>query len=494
MDLKLTCELKLNKYEDALNTINNLFKVKTVNLELLFVKCDILEKLDKKEELLENYDKILDIDNQNDVILFKKSKLLFDLSYYEDAFKVIQEAIKINPLDEYSLLKKSIEEKLATKIDGKTYDDALSYFSEHEYFVAKEIVSDFDDAPSIELKCRCLCRLGEYDNALTAVNELLNKQNNASNLNLKAKIYLAMHDEENSIKFFKSASQLSKDYLTNLAFAYAAFGNIEASKEIYSKMDCELADIWLKYYGGDDGLIISRLQNDFFNYPHLCCLKVDLYLKKAINFLQNYQNKDGLKYLKLSKKYLDKLIVFINNYKLNKKFVSSNFIYLGELLNKYFVNKKYNPNISRQLMDILKLIMDYYEVESSMLSNNDELYDYYLNVAKLYLSLGYKDAALTSFKLASNYVNSDGELWLYIANLSDENKLVFYNKALFCFEKDLELKYDDNSKKLKGVSLFYLNRKNEAINLIKNLLPSRYDDVKVKNYINDLNKNYSGGF
>lgn len=366
LNIKLESEIKTKNFFSAKNTVNDLIELSNQDIDLLFKKISILEEINQTAEIIPVYNQILNIDDNRDDIYFKKSKLLFDLSRFRLALKSIDSAIKINPSINYKIFKKEIENKFVKQISNQSFNAALNYFEEHNYLFASEILSNYNDSKSLELRCICLYRMGRNDEALTVVNQLLKVSNDVSFIDLKAKIYMAMGNKANSIKFFKEAVNLNKKYITDLAFAYGRFGDIDSSKMCYSSVKNELSQIWLNYYRESKDLLISGLQNDFFNYPHLICLKINMYIKKAVSFFSLNDSKNTLKYLKLSEKYLFKLKEFIDYYNLNNEFVASNFSYLEKVLEKYqsidLEKLKYcDKKIFNKFLEISNSILNYYD-------------------------------------------------------------------------------------------------------------------------------------
>ena len=467
------------------------------DINLLFKKISILEEINQNEEIIKVYNQILTIDENRDDIYFKKSKLLFNLSRYRNALKSIESAIKINPLNDYIIFKNEIENKFVKQISNQNFSAAFDYFEDCNYLFANEVLSKYDDSKSLELRAICLYRMGRNNEALNVVNQLLKFSNDESYVNLKAKIYLAMGDKFNSIKFFKEAANSNKKYISDLAFAYGRFGDIDSSIRYYSRVNNELSKIWLDYYRGSRDLLISGLQNDFFNYPHLICLKINMYIEKAVSFFNEDDFKNTLKYLKLSEKYLFKLELFIDDYKLNNEFVAFNFSYLGKILEQYqlidFEKLKFcNNEIFTKFLDISNSILNYFDGGTiHLIKIKAFLSNFYKSLAKLFINNSV-ETALKYFKNAALCENNDGETWLYIANLSKENQIVFYNKALFCFNKKYEMFNDVNYLKLKAITLFYLNREPEAFDILRNYLPKRFTDEKIIKYIKKSMKNYSG--
>ena len=496
LNYKLEAEIELKYWDSALRTINKLIENSDNDISLLYKKIQILEYSDKKPEIIPVYDKILSIENNNDVNYYNKSKLLFELSRFDESMDSIMPAIEINPSDKYLLLKNKIQKSIFG--DEGNYDKAWDYFEECNYDFAINALDNLTDKKSLELKCWCLFLLNKNEESLLIINELLHLEENARYLNLQGKILFSMEDKDNSIDYFKKASKLNESYLSDLAFAYGAFDEIELSKEYYNQIGDKLSNVWIHYFNDDGDLLISGFINDFSNYPHLCCIKSEVYLKKSISFFEQTNLKKSLKFLNLSKKYLDKLEYFIEKNNLNSEYVSSNFIYLDKILIyflqfKDFTFNEFDHKMANVLIDILKIILKYHKTSrmAKYFNDTDELVHFYKSIAKFYLSINSNELALKYFKIATDYVNNDGEIWLYIANLSPENNLIFYNKALFCFEKALKIKYDEKFKRLKSLCLYYLNRETEAINFIENMLP-RYEQTKIKSYFNRLNKHYAG--
>lgn len=499
LNYKLNSEINLGLWNLASYTINDLITIYDSDINLLFKKVEILDNLNEKDKIIPVYDKIVSLDNENDAAYFNKSKLLFEVSKYDDALESIEIAIKINPLNDYILFKEDIEKKLNKNNVSKNYDDGLDYFLNHDYVMAYEILSQFHDLTSLKIRCECLYRLNNNEEALYEINKILQKHHDAEFFDLKAKILFSMGNKKGAIEFFKKAANLNHYYLSNLALSYGAVGDLDSSKKYYQKANDELSEMWLRYYNDNGTIYLSGFKNDFFNYPHLCCLKVHSFLKKSISFFEENNLKKALKFSKLAKKYLEKLEDFIQIHSLDDDFVCSNFVFLGNSLDCFLQYKKfdfaeYGSEMSGILLSILRFLLRYHNKEHviNYFKDNNELSDFYKSIGNLFILTNSMDLALKYFKMASNFVNDDGETWLYIANLSDENNIVFFNKALFCFERDLSVKYNDKSKKLKCVSLYYLNRKEEAYSLVRNMLSSRYDKNKIDSFIKNLNKKYAG--
>lgn len=497
LNFKLESEININNFLSAKNTLNDLIDIVGSNVDLLFKKSLIFKNIGNSNELLEIYDEILSIDNKRDDVLYEKSKLLFDLTRYDESKKSIEDAIKINNLKEYEEFKILVEQKII-RYGNNSFSAALAYFNEGNYVLSNEILMNNSDVKSLRIRCKSLYMLSRNEEALKLIDILLNKNKSAFNLYFKSKIYFALNNIENAIFYCRKASELNKRYLADLAFLYGVSDNMYMAKKLYSFIDSELSKFWISYYENKDDLYISGIPFDLYNYPHACCLKINSYLKKSMIFLHEKNFKKALKFLDLTKKYFSKLKDCINYYKLDEKYIVSNFIYLSKLFENYFCLKDLNfANMNELILNGLCEILDellniYNEYDLKKLFSDENLFILYKLIGKLFFFNNSKELALKYFKNASELDNMDGELWLLIGNLSTENKVVFYNKALFSFEKALQTDNDSKFIKLKALSLYLLGMKNDSISIFKTAMPDIHDEQEIIGRINFLNNNFLG--
>ena len=149
---------ELNKYDEALEAVNRVLKIKPNHAEAWFIHADILNNLQQNEEALESIEEALKIDskqshfwttkctilsdlgdhetaleavnkalefNINYFNLIKKSFILAELNEFAEALETINHAIKIQPHDVYSWMRKGI-----IQYKMKVYDDAITSFTE----------------------------------------------------------------------------------------------------------------------------------------------------------------------------------------------------------------------------------------------------------------------------------------------------------------------------------------------------------------------------
>ena len=154
--------VNLNKYEEAIDMMNELLKINPNDSRILSRKGLALEILGKHLESLEYLDRSLEINPDNLIGLRNKGIVLVNLNKYEEAIKIIDRVLEIDPNDYEILLFKAI----AFESQGLDAEKFIPFYEK----AMKINANDFDMLCNIGFH---IIQLGGYENAIKYFDRVL---------------------------------------------------------------------------------------------------------------------------------------------------------------------------------------------------------------------------------------------------------------------------------------------------------------------------------
>ena len=245
LQLLVSVYVKLNRYEDAMSTVNSLIDLYPGNINNHLKKAVILQDLEKYEEALSIYKDVIKIADENYIDIYKSGyeevslqyvKKLNEVGQNDKALEIVNDVLESNPRNELAL-KYAINNSFLME----NYDMALEYSKNANIEYPENIHFSAKLAESYNY-------LQDFDNADTIVNPLLRKYSfNTDLINVKAATVLGR--SKILYKEKKSAELLN---LTNDAL----------------KLDKN--NIEIKYYKG----LAFQLQKQYSRSPHFHCIQL----------------------------------------------------------------------------------------------------------------------------------------------------------------------------------------------------------------------------
>ena len=205
---------RLNLFEDALFTLENLINYKGDDEYLYLIKCNVLLKLGKYDEVLDFSEKSFKLYN-NYGFLYDNAEALFSLEEYGSSIEICKKI-----LNSQNKIYHNCAKFLMAKIyfAKENYEKSLIEIN-NAILLLRSIVGE--DYPLNEyvnsfnqyyfFKSEILLELNELNDASKIIDCLLEKDESAKNYCLKAKILYEMDDYENALMFVNKALDLKPD-------------------------------------------------------------------------------------------------------------------------------------------------------------------------------------------------------------------------------------------------------------------------------------------
>jgi len=269
-DKELECKIPLyegqlliseNKYEEALEFINQALEINPKNDYTLLWKGSVLINLGKHEEVLEVFNQALEINPKNDIALSSKGFALVNLGKHEEALEFINQALEINPKNDIALSSKGI-----ALVNLGKYEEVLEVFNQaleinpNNYIALskkgialknlgkyKDALEAFNQALEINPKNDytllwkgiALVNLGKHEEALEVFNQALeiNPKDDIARLN-KGAVLINLGKHEEALEVFNQALEINptNDYtLLNKGVALGNLGKYEEALEVFNQ-------------------------------------------------------------------------------------------------------------------------------------------------------------------------------------------------------------------------------------------------------------------
>ena len=168
---------RLNLFEDALFTLENLINYKGDDEYLYLIKCNVLLKLGKYDEVLDFSEKSFKLYN-NYGFLYDNAEALFSLEEYGSSIEICKKILNSQ---------------------NKIYHNCAKFLMAKIYFAKENYEKSLIEINNAILLLRSI------------VDCLLEKEESAKNYCLKAKILYEMDDYENALMFVNKALDLKPD-------------------------------------------------------------------------------------------------------------------------------------------------------------------------------------------------------------------------------------------------------------------------------------------
>ena len=205
---------RLNLFEDALFTLENLINYKGDDEYLYLIKCNVLLKLGKYDEVLDFSEKSFKLYN-NYGFLYDNAEALFSLEEYGSSIEICKKI-----LNSQNKIYHNCAKFLMAKIyfAKENYEKSLIEIN-NAILLLRSIVGE--DYPLNEyvnsfnqyyfFKSEILLELNELNDASQIIDCLLEKDESAKNYCLKSMILFEMDDYENALMFVNKALDLKPD-------------------------------------------------------------------------------------------------------------------------------------------------------------------------------------------------------------------------------------------------------------------------------------------
>ena len=232
--LKLTSKLmELGEWEEAVYEIGKLketaaqTKDKELEGKAQFYEGQLLLSEQKYDEALEYFNQALEINPKDDYALARKGVVLINLSKYDEALEYFNQALEINPNNDYALSRKGIALISLGKDEGalESFNQALEINPKDDYALSRKGIA--------------LIILGKYDEALESFNQVLeiNPKNDIA-LSRKGFALIIFGKYDEALESFNQALEINpkNDYaLSRKAFALENLGKDEEALEVFNQ-------------------------------------------------------------------------------------------------------------------------------------------------------------------------------------------------------------------------------------------------------------------
>ncbi|SFN56330.1 Tetratricopeptide repeat-containing protein [Chryseobacterium oleae] len=185
--------IEMNKYEDALKSIQNAERQNFEPKSRLYnVYGVIYQHLKFTDEAMESFTKAIALDQSNPIYYSNRSNLYEEINNYDKALEDINEAISLTD-DE-------------TLIFTKVY--YLIYLNQFELAFSQLTKVRVKNANYYNTLANCYRLKGEYDLAFSTIEKAISLENNHTAIGTKAAIYASIGDD---VSFYKHLDEILKE-------------------------------------------------------------------------------------------------------------------------------------------------------------------------------------------------------------------------------------------------------------------------------------------